>query len=185
MSKHALPLLISVAAMSLSACTVVRPPPTFPAPGTAQPTPLPGAQTQAAPVAPEATPAPQPVPGPGEEARPQPRQFHLGPATSALVAQAHSQASGGNYQAAGETLERAQRIEPENPLLYIELGQVRLEEDNPAQANAFGHKALSLATGDPQAQAQAWRLIADSLRAQGRDPEAGDADRKADALVPH
>jgi tetratricopeptide (TPR) repeat protein len=183
MSKPGLPLVATVAVMSLAACSVTRPPPAFPQGGSATPEAVtPGAQTAPVPPAEEAAPAP--TPGPGEEARPQPKQFHLGPAASALVAQAHSQASGGNYQAAGATLERAQRIEPGNPLLYIELGQVRLQEDNPGQAGAFGQKALSLATGDPQAQAQAWRLIADSLRAQGRDPEAVDADRRADALAP-
>jgi predicted Zn-dependent protease len=127
---------------------------------------------------------PVPTPNIEEGQRPAPKQFHLGTAASALVAQSHQQATGGNFQAAGATLERALRIEPENPLLYIELGQVRMQEGNAPQANGFGHKALALATGDSQAQAQAWRLIADSLRAQGKDPEASDAERKADSLAP-
>lgn len=120
----------------------------------------------------------------GPPGQPVPRQFHLGAAASALVAQAHRQATGGDYASATATLERALRIEPENPLLWIELGRVRLGENNPAQADAMARKALALGTGDPAAQASAWRLIADSLRARGRNAEAYEADRRAGAPAP-
>jgi predicted Zn-dependent protease len=121
---------------------------------------------------------------PEQPPRPPPKQFRLGPATNALVAQAHTQAHGGNYAPAAATIERAMRIEPENPLLWIELGQIRMSEGNAAQGDGMGHKALALATGDPQAQASAWRLIAESLRARGRNQEAADADKRAGALAP-
>jgi tetratricopeptide (TPR) repeat protein len=170
--------LISVlaAASLLSACSLFHssqagsPTPTAPGPsttaqpGTAQPEP--------------GTPTPA-VPDPP---RPPPKQFKLSPATAALVAQAHKQETGGDYAPAAATLERALRIEPENPLLWIELGQIRLSEGNAAQADSMGHKALALATGDTQAQASAWRLIADSLRARQRNQEAADADKKAATL---
>ena len=61
----------------------------------------------------------------------------------------------GNYGQASVTLERALRIEPDNPLVWIELGRVRLAENNGLQADAMGHKALALATGDPAAQSAA------------------------------
>jgi tetratricopeptide (TPR) repeat protein len=112
------------------------------------------------------------------------RQFRLGPAASALVAQSHAQAGTGEYAAAGATLERALRIEPDNPLLWVELGRVQLSEGNAGQATSMGRKALALATGDPAAQASAWRLIADSLHAQGRTPEALDAEQRAASLAP-
>jgi Flp pilus assembly protein TadD len=108
----------------------------------------------------------------------------LGSAASALVTQAHARAAAGDYAAATATLERALRIEPENPLTWIELGRVQLASGNPAQAGSMGHKALSLATGDPNAQAAAWRLIGDALRVRGRNQEASAADAHADALVP-
>lgn len=163
-------------AACLSGCVLSRPsaPPGAPPPGespggTAQPAPLPG----------------QPYPAPSEHPPAQgPRQFHLGPATTALVTQAHAQAGGGDFGQAAATLERALRIEPDNPLLWIELGRVRLGEGNAAQADAMGRKAAALATGDPGAQAAAWRLIADSLRARGRNPEAAEADQRAAALSP-
>jgi predicted Zn-dependent protease len=164
------------AASLLAACSVIHPPestapsppPTEPsAPGTAQP-----------------QPAPLPAPAPEQPPRAPPKQFRLSPATNALVQQAHTQAHAGAFAPAAATIERALRIEPENPLLWIELGQVRLSENNPTQAGAMGRKALALATGDPQAQASAWRLIAESLRVQGRNQEAAEADKKAGVLSP-
>lgn len=112
------------------------------------------------------------------------RQFHLGTAASALVTQAHAQAGAGEYAAAGATLERALRIEPDNPLLWVELGRVQLAEGNGAQADSMGRKALALATGDPSAQASAWRLIADSLHARGRTADALEAEQRAASLAP-
>ena len=169
-----------VAAAALAGCTLFRsaPPPAAPGsgagqPGTAQP----------------AQPSPQgPAPsGPGTPAAPPsppPHQFHLGSATSALVTQAHQQAAGGDSAQAAATLERALRIEPDNPLVWIELGRVRLAENNPAQADAVGRKALALATGDPAAQSSAWYLIADALRARGDNGGAAEADRRAASLAP-
>ncbi len=131
-------------------------------------TPAPGAG-EAVPVEPErpATPA---------------RQFHLGAASNALVSQAHGQAGSGDFGAATATLERAQRIEPDNPLLWIELSKVQLAAGNAGQADAMGHKALALASGDPAAQAASWRAIADALRAERRNGEAAAAEQKAQAL---
>ena len=77
------------------------------------------------------------------------------------------------------------RIEPDNPLVWIELGRVRLAENNPAQADAMGRKALALATGDPAAQSSAWHLIADALRSRGDNCGAAEADRRAESLAPH
>ena len=124
-------------------------------------------------------------PPPTAPARPPavpPRPFRLGAATSALVAQAHAQANGGDYGQAAATLERAVRIEPDNPLVWIELGRVQLGSNNAAQADALARKALTLGTGDASAQAFAWRLIADAARARGRTADAYDADRRAQEL---
>jgi cytochrome c-type biogenesis protein CcmH/NrfG len=99
------------------------------------------------------------------------------------VAQAHRQSQAGDFGTAAITLERALRIEPSNPLLWIELGQVRLGEGNAGQADSMGRKALALATGDPRAQSSAWRLIAEALRVRGRNQEAADADRRSAELA--
>lgn len=163
-----LPLVgLAAAVCLLLGCDSLRsPPPQFPQqpgePGTAQP------------------PAGQP-PAPARPAR----QFRLTPASTALVAQAHKAASSGDFGLAAATIERAMRIEPDNPLLWIELGRVRLTAGDYSQANSMGRKALAMATGDPHAQSSAWHLIADSLRALGRNQEAADAEQHAAALEAH
>ncbi len=148
-------------------------------------TPPPAASSQVPPVAPPgavATPAPAPQAEAAPPAPP-PKQFHLGAATSALAAQARAQAAHGELPQAQATIERALRIEPENPLLWIELGQLHQNAGEYAQADGMGHKALQLASGDPRAMATAWRLIAESLRARGRNQEAAEAEGRANALA--
>lgn len=106
------------------------------------------------------------------------KQFRLGNAATALVAQAQQQASTGHYIPAAATIERALRIEPDNPLLWIELGRLRMAEGNAAQAESLYRKAVALASGDPEIEAQAWGLIAESLRARGRNQEAAEAESR-------
>jgi predicted Zn-dependent protease len=130
---------------------------------------------------PATPPAAVPVPAPPPVIT---RQYRLGSAASALVTLAHARAAAGDYPTATATLERALRIEPENPLVWIELGRVQLAAGNAAQGESMGHKALGLASGDPNAQSAAWRLIADALIARGRNQEASTASARAEALVP-
>ncbi len=173
-------LALLVTLLTASACTLTRPPPFSHAPG-APPVPAGAAQPAPgtpAPAAPGAAPAP-----PEKPYTAPPKQFRLSAASGALVAQAHTQAAGGDFGQAAATLERALRIEPDNPLLWTELGRARLGENNPAQADAMGRKALSLATGDPAAQSSAWHLIADAFRARGRNADAAEAEQHAQGLA--
>ncbi len=135
----------------------------------------------ASPAGPVAAGAPAPAPataGAGAAHQspvpPQPpaREFRLSAATRALVDQARAQIAHGDLPAASSTLDRALRIEPGNPLLWIELGRLRLTEGDAHQAEGCGRKALSLASGDRATQAHAGRLLADALRAERRNPEA-------------
>jgi hypothetical protein len=128
-----------------------------------------------------ATPGPGPAPAPPPATpRPQstPRESHLSPATRSLVAQAHTLLAHGDIDGAFSTLDRALRIEPSNPLLWIELGRVRLLESDVHQAETCARKALALASGDRAAQAAAGRLLVDALRAQGRNPEAQEVESR-------
>jgi len=111
-------------------------------------------------------------------APPPPRENHLSAATSSLVTQARTLVSRGDLDGASSTLDRALRIEPNNPLVWIELGRLRLAESDAHQAEGCGRKALALASGDRGAQAQAGRLLADALRAQGRNQEAIEIERQ-------
>ena len=167
-------VLALLAVLAIAACA--SPPGRLPG-GAAPPAGTEAAGT----AAPGGTPAQPSAPSPYT---PPARQFRLGAAASALVAQAHAQAGGGEYAAAVATLERALRIEPDNPLLWVELGRVQLSEGNADQAGSMARKALALATGDPSAQASAWRLTADSLHAQGRTEEAVEAEQRAASLAP-
>ena len=114
--------------------------------------------------------APTPTPLPRERHKTPPAT--LGPASSALVAQAQAQRKKGDLPGATVTLERALRIEPNNPLLWIEMGQLRMDQRNFVQAEGMGRKALAMSVGDDRTQSKAWQLIADSQRARGKDTEA-------------
>ncbi len=150
-------VLLAAAALS-AACSLFRP--------TVPPPPPPSQPSQ--------VPIPQQSPPPLTARPPAPpaRENSLSPATRALVTQANAQAAHGDLPAASSTLDRALRIEPNNPLLWIELGRLRLAENDPHQAEVCGRKALALASGDRGAQGQAGRLLADALRAQRRNQEA-------------
>jgi Flp pilus assembly protein TadD len=107
----------------------------------------------------------------------------LSPATQALVTQATTQRKRGDMPGAAISLDRALRIEPTNPLLWIEMGKLRLDQRNYAQAESMGRKALSMSVGDGTTQAAAWTLIADSLQARGRNLQAQEAREKAVSLT--
>jgi uncharacterized protein HemY len=100
------------------------------------------------------------------------RENRLSPASQSLVTQARTLVAHGDLDGASSTLDRALRIEPNNPLLWIELGRLRLTESDAHQAEGCGRKALALASGDRSTQRQAGRLLADALRAQRRNQEA-------------
>jgi tetratricopeptide (TPR) repeat protein len=121
-------------------------------------------------------PATAPLPTPAPAPRPPPRENHLSPATSSLVSQAHGLMARGDFDGASATLDRALRIEPNNPLLWIERGKLRLAENDLKQAEGCARKALALASGDRAAQAQSGHLLADALRAQKRNQEAHDVE---------
>jgi tetratricopeptide (TPR) repeat protein len=98
------------------------------------------------------------------------------------VKQGRAQSLKGEYPAAIATLERALRIEPDNPLVWLELGQTHLSDHNAPQAESMARKAIALATGNASVQATGWRLVGDSLRARGRDLDATEAYQKANAV---
>jgi hypothetical protein len=124
--------------------------------------------------------APAPVQLPKERPRTPPAA--LSPASRALVNQAQSQRLKGDLPGATVSLERALRIEPSNPLLWIEMGKLRMDQRNYPQAENMGRKALSMSVGDDRTQAAAWQLVGDSLKARGKNPEAQAAFDKSKTL---
>jgi Flp pilus assembly protein TadD len=161
--------LIARAAAALAVCIALS--------GCPNPAPRPDLAAAASPI-PQTSAIVQPAqPNPSEPQRPAAapppvRENHLSAATLSLVTQSRQLSSHGDLDGASSTLDRALRIEPNNPLVWIELGRLRLAESNPHQAESCGRKALALASGDRAAQRQAGRLLADALRAQQRNQEA-------------
>lgn len=172
--------------ISLPICTLIllascatppyRPAPT---PSTSPPSPSSGRGVEIQPAVPPEAPAPVESLPPTAP----PKEYRLSAASKAMVDRAQSQMKGGNFALAASSIERALGIEPNNPLLWIEYGKVRMAENNYAQAGNMAQKALATASGDPRTQAAAWRLLADSYRARNRNSEARDADAHADGLA--
>ena len=161
--------------VSLAACSIPQP----------YRAPSPSVPPQAGAPIPGTKPDESVEPSPPQAEPPQPartREYTLGAASKALVSQAESQSASGNYAVAAGTVERALRIEPDNPLLWIEMAKIRLAENNYLQAENLARKGLSRATGDARAQASAWKIVADAYRGRGRVAEARDADERASIL---
>ena len=163
------------AALLLGGC--VLPPPyhaELPAPrpapviATPPPAPPPAAPAAAAPAKSETAQPPKEAPAPAS------REFHLGAAAQSLVAQARAQSAKGEFPGASGTLDRAIRIEPQNPLLWIEVARLRLTEGDFRQAETCARRALMLGSADDTVRTTAGHLLADVLRAQHRDAEAKD-----------
>ena len=112
--------------------------------------------------------APGPSPGPGSDtAAPAPgKRNGLGPAGEALLIQGANERRAGDYAAAAATLERALRIEPGAPALWLELARIRLLEGDFPQAEQLARKAGSLAApGSPLADET--RQVIEEARRRG------------------
>ncbi len=140
-------------------------------------------QPEAAAAAPESVPEAEtlPPPPPPRE-RPKAPAAKLSPASQTLVNQAQAQRKKGDLPGATVSLDRALRIEPNNPLLWIEMGRLRMDQRNYPQAENMGRKALSMSVGDDRTQSMAWQLIADSYRARGKNAQAQEALEKSRSL---
>lgn len=80
-------------------------------------------------------------------------------AAQTLLTQSRTYQAAGQYEQAAASIERALRIEPRHPQLWLELGNIRLEEGDFPQAESMGRKALSLSAGDDVLTARAEQLI--------------------------
>lgn len=97
-------------------------------------------------------PSASPADGRGAEAAQSP--------SAVLTQQARSHAALGEYPEAMAALERAIRIEPGNPWLWLELARVHYAAGNVRQAEAHARKAASLAGTDDAARRAADDLLA-------------------------
>ena len=104
---------------------------------------------------------PQPPATPSDETRATPGAVapDTVSASAVLLEQARAQHDTGDYADATSTIERALRIDPNNPELWIALGEIKYDEGDRQQADLMARKALTLAAGDRSVQFRANRLI--------------------------
>lgn len=79
-------------------------------------------------------------------------------------------------------LERAQRIAPRSPEVYLKLAEAYVQSDNLGAAEQFTLKGLSLAGSNSRVQQAGWLLLADIRRARGNVAGAEQAEARAAAL---
>ena len=180
----------ATATLALGACSLFRPPEaltpeevptrspattTSPNSQAAQPhaAPRPRVPPAAPATAAAAVPTPTLPAAPPQETSPPPsREYRLGPAAQSLVNQAHAQTARGELPGASTTLDRALRIEPQNPLLWTELARLRLLEGDARQAEACARKALALGSLDPSVRTQAGHVLLEAFKAQHKTQDA-------------
>jgi Flp pilus assembly protein TadD len=80
-------------------------------------------------------------------------------AVSGLVESSRMSQATGDFAHALADIERAIRIEPRNPYLWLELGEIHLSRGDSQQATAMAKKAVNLAGEDRAARAAAERLL--------------------------
>ena len=133
--------------------------PTAPAPSIpddTQPRPDPDASA-GFPPSPPAIPRSEPAPPrDGPAARP---HSDASGASGALVEQSRAQRAAGSLPAARASLERALRLDPNNAVVWLELGELELQTGNTQQAATLARKAMTLAGRDARLSARAERLL--------------------------
>ncbi|AZZ78321.1 MULTISPECIES: tetratricopeptide repeat protein [unclassified Pseudomonas] len=97
----------------------------------------------------------------------------------ALLTTAQQQQAGGDLNGASSSLERAQRVAPREPQVLYRLAQVRMAQGDAPQAEQFARRALTMANGRPDLQANLWEIIAQSREKQGDSAGAALARQKA------
>lgn len=142
-----------VALALLSGCAIL---PMEDAPRDQDPRPDTGAGPELPPTEPDRSARPMPLPEPEPEPLPPPSYHRAG---ESLLEQARREMLLGDDAMAGATLERALRIDGDNPWIWIELGNLRLAAGQLAAAESMARKALSLATRDPAARSAAASLL--------------------------
>lgn len=115
------------------------------------PAPAPGAPSGGTGALSSPTPLPAPAPAPGTAP--------ISPASQALLAESRGHLARGDPGQAAATLERALRIDPRQPLLWLELAEIRLAEGELAQAESLAQKALTFTAGQPELERRAESVL--------------------------
>lgn len=103
---------------------------------------------------------PLPVPPP----EPPPTRNDTTAPGAALLAQGRALRLAGNNAQARSAIERALAIDPNNPALWVELGEINLATGRKAEAATMARKALTLAPRDSAVAADANALLERTAR---------------------
>ncbi|GAA0703297.1 hypothetical protein GCM10009104_35980 [Marinobacterium maritimum] len=103
------------------------------------------------------------------------------PAVVALLETARQDSSNGNLRTAQSRLERALRIAPRDPEVYIQLADVQRRQGQFLQAEQVALKGVSVASGQRSPLRRLWTLIADIRQEAGNAAGAREARQKAAA----
>lgn len=96
------------------------------------------------------------------------------PATVALLASASDQAKAGRLRAAQTSLQRAQRISPKDPEVYISLAEVHRQLGEFVQAEQVALKGVAIAAGQSAKLRKLWTKIG-QIRREAGDLEGADS----------
>jgi hypothetical protein len=151
-------LVFTLLATLLAGCATGYPPADRPAPGPD--------------TAPESTSPPPPEIEPDPPAPAPPPRANTQAPTLALLRQSERSADGGDLDGAIAYVERAIRLNPRDPALWLRLGQLQLDAGRPERAEQLGHKTVSLSDEQNDQERAGWLLVADALDAQGEAEEA-------------
>ncbi len=121
------------------------------------------------------------------EVRPGPK---TGKAVLALLGKARQASKKGSLSTAESHLERALRIEPDNPTLWLYMAKLRLYAAKSVDAINLANKALTLSSRKKSLskssrrnlQADCWRVIAHAEQILGNPAKAHKAQDKANSL---
>ena len=80
-------------------------------------------------------------------------------AAAALLGQSRTHSAAGDFGSAAVTVERALAIDPNNPVLWLELADIRWNQGDRDQADVLARKALTLAGSDRSIIDHAERLL--------------------------
>lgn len=92
--------------------------------------------------------------------------------TLALLQQTQRAVNEGNLDEAIAYVERAIRMNPRDPELWLRLAELQLSADHPASAAQVARKAIALAGSETEVQRKAWLVVADASERQGDAEEA-------------
>lgn len=168
-------LVLAVLVVLQNACTLapLPPAPRGPAAAPVKRAP-PAARSYPLPETPPPPPAARPyTPPPPAAAESAP------PAVVALIRQAEIDRRQGNLEQAAARIERALRIQPQNPELWHALAKTRLEQHQPRLAEELAKKSISLVRGDRELLRRNWLLIAEARRLNGDTQGARLAEQEA------